>query len=354
MLKKPVVISVLAVAVIGVLITLRLSPSKENSSAAKPAVASALPVKGYVLNPRKLDNKVIASGTIAANEEVELRSEASGRITRILFSEGSTVKQGNLLVKINDNELQAQLQRTEYRRKLAEVREERQRKLLEQKAVSQEEYDNALNELNTLKAEIEITRAQIEKTEVRAPFDGQIGLRYVSVGAFITPTTKIATIENIRPVKIDFSVPEKYAGVVRKGDKVLFRVQSEEKKREGVVYAIEPKVDPATRTLPVRAIYPNSEGTVYPGAFAEVELQLQEIDRAFMIPTEALVPELKGQSVFVAKNGKATSRKVEVGIRTDKDVQITSGLNEGDTVITTGILQLRSGMSVNFTDVSSD
>ncbi|KER10870.1 MAG: hypothetical protein HY22_01410 [[Candidatus Thermochlorobacteriaceae] bacterium GBChlB] len=354
MLKKPVVISVLAIAIVGVLIALRLSPSKENSSATKPAGASALPVKGYVLNPRKLDNKVIASGTITANEEVELRSEASGRITRILFSEGSTVKQGNLLVKINDNELQAQLQRTEYRRKLAEVREERQRKLLEQKAVSQEEYDNALNELNTLRAEIEITRAQIEKTEVRAPFDGQIGLRYVSVGAFITPTTKIATIESIRPVKIDFSVPEKYAGVVRKGDKVLFRVQSEEKKREGVVYAIEPKVDPATRTLPVRAIYPNTEGTVFPGAFAEVELQLQEIDRAFMIPTEALVPELKGQSVFVARNGKAASKKVEVGIRTDKDVQITSGLNEGDTVITTGILQLRPGMSVNFTDVASD
>ncbi|MDW8466642.1 MAG: efflux RND transporter periplasmic adaptor subunit [Chloroherpetonaceae bacterium] len=200
---------------------------------------------------------------------------------------------------------------------------------------------------------MDIIKAQIDKTEVRAPFNGVVGLRYVSVGSYISPTTRIASIQNICPLKLDFSIPEKYATLVRKGDKVLFRVQGIDKVLEGQVYAIEPKIDPATRTLPIRAIYPNSDRRILPGAFAEVELLLQNADSAVMIPSEALVPELKGQKVFVAKQGKAVAKSVEIGLRTDREIQVTSGLSDGDTVITTGILQLRPGMAVQFVEFQS-
>lgn len=352
MLKKPLLIGVGVIAVIGALLWLRLKPNEQafNPAARSNPATMVLPVRGYVVNKRKMDNRVLSSGTLVANEEVELRCETSGIITKILFQEGSFVRKGALLVKINDAELQAQLQRTLYRLKLAETREERQRKLLAEKAVSQEEYDIALNELNTLKAEAQVIRAQIDKTEIRAPFDGVVGLRYVSVGSYISPATRIASIQNLRPLKIDFAIPEKYASMVRKGDKVLFKIQGASKTLEGEVYAIEPKIDPTTRTLPIRAIYPNKDHRIFPGAFAEVELLMQQIDDAVLIPTEALIPELKGQKVFVAKQGKAEPKPVQIGTRTDKEIQITSGLSDGDTVITTGILQLRPGTSVCFTD----
>ncbi len=353
MLKKPVLITLAGFLIVGVLLWLRLKPSDGASNPAmrnNPATA-VLPVRGYVVSKRKIENRIISSGTLLAAEEVELRSETSGIITKILFQEGSFVKKGMLLVKINDAELQAQLQRTQYRLKLAETREERQRKLLAEKAVSQEEYDLALNELNTLKAEVAVISAQIEKTEIRAPFDGMIGLRYVSVGSYISPATRIASIQCVRPLKVEFSIPEKYAATVRPGDKVLFKVQGITNTLEARVYAIEPKIDPATRTLTLRATYPNTGNRIFPGAFAEVELFTQQIDDAVLIPTEALIPELKGQKVFVAKQGKAEPKPVEIGMRTDREIQITSGLSDGDTVITTGILQLRPGTSVRFTDL---
>lgn len=351
MLKK-LLIGISVLGVISLLLWLRLKPSTSSSSpvARSTPAAMVLPVQGYVVQKRKVENRVLSAGTLVASEEVELRSEISGVITKILFQEGTFVRKGTLLVKINDAELQAQLQRSLSRLKLATTREERQRKLLAEKAISQEEYDIAFNELNTLKAEVEIIRAQIDKTEIRAPFDGVVGLRYVSVGSYISPSTRIASIQNLRPLKIDFAIPEKYATMVRKGDKVLFNTQSVNRTLEGEVYAIEPKIDPNTRTLPIRAIYPNRDLHVLPGAFAEVELLMQQAEDAVMIPSEAVIAELKGQKVFVAKQGKAEPKPVEIGTRTDREVQVLSGLSDGDTVITTGILQLRPGTSVYFTD----
>lgn len=353
--KKPILTGAILLVLVAALLWLRLSPKSADSPAAarNTTATMMLPVRGYVVSKRKLGNRVLSAGTLVANEEVDLRAESSGRITQILFQEGTSVKQGQLLVKINDAELQAQLQRAQYRLKLAQTREERQRKLLAERAVSQEEYDITLNELNTLKAEVEIIKAQIEKTEVRAPFNGIVGLRYVSVGSYISPTTRIASIQNLCPLKLDFSIPEKYASLVRKGDKVFFKVQGIDQLLEGQVYAIEPKIDPVTRTLPIRAVYPNSDRRILPGAFAEVELVLQDADSTVLIPSEALVPELKGQKVFVAKQGKAVAKPVEIGLRTDREVQITAGLSDGDTVITTGILQLRPGMAVQLVEFQS-
>ncbi len=351
--RKKIVISMLLVAALVVAALPKIKPAFERSGT--PSGGSApeqrLPVKVYVVRPDTLYEKIFTTGTLVANEEVELRSEVSGKIVKIYFQEGSRVSKGDLLVKINDAEMQAQLQRELSRKELAEKAEQRQRQLFERALISQEAYDAAKNELNTVNANIQLIKAQIEKTEIHAPFEGQIGLKYVSEGSYITPNTRIASLQDTQPIKIDFSIPEKYANVVRKEMKIVFRVQGLDRVFEGVVYAIEPKVEQSTRTVLLRAISPNPNGELFPGAFAEVELILQRIDNALTIPSEALIPDISGQRVFVAREGRAQTQRVQTGIRTATTVQITEGIKAGDSVITSGILQLRSGMPVQITQV---
>lgn len=307
---------------------------------------SSLMVDAVELRPTSVQDKIFATGSILANEEVELRSEVSGKITDIYLEEGKTVEHDQLLLKINDSELQAQLQRARYRLDLATERESRQRKLLEKGGISQEDYDATLNEVNVLKSEIQLIQAQIDKTEVRAPFDGRVGLKYVSDGSYITPTTRVASLQNINPVKLDFSVPERYVNRVSVGDKISFTVQGTDKTFEGEIYAIEPKIDSQTRTLQLRALSDNEEGLLVPGAFANLELILETIDNALMIPTIGLIPEVQGQKVFLYRDGLVVEQRVQTGIRTPERVQIIEGLEPGDTVLTTGLLQVRDGMSV--------
>ncbi len=324
----------------------KLSTSKGDNSANAAANKKILSVNVHVVKAQKLDNKVLTSGTVMANEEVELKSEVSGKITKILFKEGSYVKEGDLLVKINDAELQAQQKKAKYDLKLLEDKEYRQKTLLNKEAISQAEYDATLNELNTHKADVELIQAQITKTEISAPFSGIVGLKNVSEGSYITPSVVIATLQNVNPVKVDFSIPEKYAGSVNTGDQVNFKVEGVSENYIGKVYAIEPKINPVTRTLQLRAVCPNKNGKIHPGAFADVELVLKQIDNAIMVPSQAIIPELKGQKVYLLKNNVVVPKSVETGVRTDTKVQVTNGLTENDTLITSGILQVRPGTPV--------
>lgn len=256
------------------------------------------------------------------------------------------VSKGATLVKIDDRELKAQLAQAVTKEKLAFEVERRASKLLEAEAISQEEYDNALAELKSLQAQSQLIKAQLSKTEIRAPFSGRIGLRSISVGAYITPTTDIANLVSVNPVKIDFSIPEKYANRVKVGSKFDFTVAGNNKSMEAVVYAIEPSINVNTRTLLLRARADNASGNLLPGTFANVKLPLESIENAILVPTEAIVPVLKGKQVFVYENGKAVAKDVDTDIRTDKDVLITSGLNAGDTVIISGLMSLRADQEV--------
>ncbi len=337
-----------AVAIVALLALPKLfSSNRSEKDVGRPGAPRdrTVVVRIQTVTPELLEEKVMAVGTVLPNEEVEIRSEASGKIERIRFDEGSKVSKGDLLVKISDADLQAQLLRAQARLALAEQQEKRAREMFEQNLVSQEEYDRARSELDVVKAELQLTQAQIEKTEIRAPFAGVIGLRYVSEGSYVSPATRIALLQDIREVKVDFSIPEKYAGVVKEGDKINFYTPASTKPVGGTVYAIESKIDPATRTLRLRALSPNIDGSLVAGAFADVEVILRE-KTALMIPSYALVPELKGQKVFVCKSGKAVAQSVEIGLRTDEKVEITEGLQPGDTLITSGVLQLRPGMAV--------
>jgi membrane fusion protein, multidrug efflux system len=348
--RTKIIVIITVVIVVAVLIALPKLGSAGNGAPVQRNMNSPVPVNAHIIKGEKLSNNVITSGSVLANEEVELKSEESGKITNIYFREGGNVKKGDLLVKINDAELQAQLEKAKFNLKLLEDREYRQRVLLEREAISQEDYDVSLNELNVVKAEMELIKAQIEKTEIRAPFDGVIGLKSVSEGSFVNTSTIIATLQNINPIKIDFSIPEKYAGLVKVGDLMNFKIVGTDETYTGKVYAIEPKIDPLTRTLKMRAVYSNPSRNILPGSFADVELVLREINDALMVPTHSIVPELKGQKVFLYKNGQAVPQNIEIGIRTDQRVQVVNGLSENDTLITSGILQIRPGMPVEISE----
>ncbi len=316
----------------------------DNKSAQSVPAAN---VQVVIIKPEPLNRKINITGSIIANEEVELRSEATGKVTGIFFSEGSRVTKGQLLVKINDNDLQAQLKKLVLQDTLISQDEFRKRALLDMNAISKEEYDNTLTQLQSIRAEKSYILAQIEKTEVRAPFDGLIGLRNISEGGFVNPSFLIASMQQVNPVKIEFSVPERYREFLKNGTEIQFTVTGSDEDFKGTVYAVESKIDPVTRTVKVRAKSGNEKNVLVPGAFAKVELILEKVENAVVIPAQAVIPEMTGQKVFLIKDGKAKSVPVELGIRTEANTEILSGINAGDTLAITGLLQLRDDAAVS-------
>lgn len=306
----------------------------------------ALNVNGQIIKPHLITDQLFVSGKLMPDEEVDLSFETSGKIIDINFTEGSSVKKGQLLAKVNDSQLQAQLARLEAQMPLAEDRVFRQNALLQRDAVSKEAYEQVKTELATLHADIENVKASIAMTELRAPFDGVIGLRQVSTGAYASPTTVIAKLTKITPLKVEFAVPERYARQIRKGTNLTFKIEGKLEEFKAQVYATESSIDPETHTLTVRAIYPNHNGLLLPGRYADVSLKQEEISDAIAIPSEAIVPEMGKNKVFVYRSGKAYPVDVEIGIRTEAEIQIVKGLSAGDTILTSGTLQLRTGMPV--------
>jgi membrane fusion protein, multidrug efflux system len=301
---------------------------------------------GYVIVPQNMSQLIDQIGTLRPDEEVDLAFETSGKIVKINFTEGTRVKKGDLLAKMNDRPLQAQLEKLEAQLKLAEGKEFRQRSLLDRDAISQESYDQVQTDVQSIKADINLIKARISETELRAPFDGSIGLRGLSEGSFVTSSTKIARLVKAKPLKIEFSISEKYASEIRIGYPITFKLASSDKLYDASVYAIDPKIDLVTRTISLRALYPNSNEELKPGTYAGITLELSKIDNTISIPTEALIPEMDGEKVFIYQKGKAQSVKVTTGLRTESRLQIASGLKFGDTLITTGIMQLRQNLPV--------
>lgn len=344
---------IILVLVIAVLVIIKIKFFPTNTPQAMPQQGKTMPVNvtAYIVKPEKLDNKIYISGTLLSNEEVTLMPEVAGKVLSIAFKEGSLVKKGDLLVKINDEDLQAQLKKLQLQEKLASEKEGRQKKLVAINGISQEEYDASLTQLNSIAADIEVLRAHIAKTQITAPFDGKVGLKNISEGSYVTPGTQIATMQQSDPMKLDFYVPEKYASLVKVNSKLTFSTEVGNEKHDAVVMAIEPKVDAATRTIQVRAKTENKNGNLFSGSFVRIEFSLAETENALMIPTESIIPILKGQKVFVSRGGKAEEVKVETGLRSENKVQILKGLTIGDTVIATGIMQLKVGSPLNISSI---
>jgi membrane fusion protein (multidrug efflux system) len=301
----------------------------------------SLSVDGIIAKTSSFTNDLEITGTIDANESVVLRSEVSGLVTGIYFKEGSNVNKGAVLLKINDKDIQAQLQDALTKQNLSATSENRAKQLLQKGAISQEEYDIALANLKSLKAQAQIVRAQLAKTTILAPFSGKVGLRSISVGEYLTPATVIANLLSTNPVKINFSVPEKYIGQIKLNSEISFTTDGSNKHFSGKVFAIEPGINQQTRTLQIKALAPNPNNELLPGSFAKVKLALTTQDNAILIPTQAIIPVLNGKMVYISKDGKAKQVKVEAGTRTADNIVITSGLNVGDTVLTTGAMTLK-------------
>lgn len=329
-------------------------PQKEDGRAAARAANAkrVLNVNGMVVKQQKLIDADQITGRLLPDEEVDLSFQTSGLVTNINFNEGTHVKKGDLLAKVNDAPLQAQLLKLQAQLKLAEDRVFRQSALLEKDAVSREAYEQVKTDLEALRADIQLVKANIDLTELRAPFDGIIGLRQVSEGAYATPSTMVAKLTKIVPLKLEFSVNEKNATYIKPGTKVTFTIDRNLNTFHGQVYAVESALDPVTNTLTARAIYPNYNGALMPGRTTKIKLIMNEIDDAIAIPTEAIVPELGRDVVYLYRSGKAEPVVVTKGLRTDALMQIVDGLHVGDTIITSGTLQLRTGLNVTLDQVN--
>ncbi len=300
-----------------------------------------VPVNVMIVKDTAFANAIDITGTVDANEQVDLRSETAGNITGIYFKEGTHVSKGQLLVRVYNKDQVASLKSIQVQIKLAEQTEYRNRLLLQKEAVSKEEYDTSLSSLNVFQSQADLIRAQIAKTEVRAPFSGIIGLRNISPGGYLSPTSSIATLVNMDPAKITFSVPERYLSLIKTGSKIHFTLESSRDNFTGTVYAIEPNLDLTSRSITIRARTPNPKGLLRAGSFAKINLTLEQIPKTIMVPTECVIPDIKTSKVFVVSKGVAASRDVKTDVRTATKVQIIDGLKTGDSLIVSGIIQLR-------------
>jgi len=306
-------------------------------------------VDGYVVKAQALGENVEVPGSLIANESTEIHPEISGRIVQLNVSEGRFVAKGTLLAKIYDGDLQAQLKKLQVQLQIAKQNEDRSSQLLKIQGISQQDYDASLLNVNNIKADIEITQSSITKTEIRAPFNGKVGLKNISTGAFVTPETVVATIQQTDLLKLDFSVPEKYTARIKTGQIVNFTTEGGKKRYSAKIMATESGVAQNTRSLMIRAIVQNKNAELLPGIFAKVVLDFDPDPNSIVIPTQAVIPQARGKKVIIYNGGLAKFTDVTTGLRDSAMVQITTGLKAGDTVVTTGLLSVRpdSKLQVN-------
>ena len=312
----------------------------------RPGGQGQLPVTGTIAKPSYLTNGIRSAGSLLANEEVDIVGKVSGKVTAVYFKEGSKVKKGDLLVKIYDEDLQAQLRRSEIQEKMLSEKLERQRVLLSKDAVSREAFDQLQTDYNVILADINLLKVRIAETEVRAPFDGVIGFRYVSEGTYVTPQVKIAHLFDQSILKLEFAINEKYVSENLMGKKISFETEGYSDEFFATVYAVDYRIDQTTRTIGLRARYDNRTGKLVPGMYASLTLITDEKMNALQVPTEAIVPEMNEKKIWVARNGRAELIPVVTGARTASAIEVISGLAAGDTVLTTGLIQLRPNMAV--------
>ena len=356
MSKGKIIFWVLIFMLILCLAYIKHNKNKEAAAKLAPMAKSGpqmMLATGFVAEYSKLSNEISANGSVLAQDEVQLQPEVSGRVSHLNIKEGTIVSKGTLLMKINDADLQAQLLKLKPQLKIAQSNLSRLAELLKVKGVSQAEYDAAENVVNNINADVQLLNVQIAKTELRASFTGKLGLRNISLGAYVSPNTVVVSLQNISQLKIDVSVPEKYAGIIQIGDNMQCNVAGIDHPFLANVIAMEPHIDEMTRNLTVRAMIQHPNSKLVPGAYVKVQLKLKESPNAIMIPSGAVIPDDRATKIVIADSSKAKFVNIEIGVRTASEVQVLSGLKPGDTVLTTGLLQVKPGMPVKFTKTTT-
>jgi membrane fusion protein, multidrug efflux system len=317
------------------------------------AKSPPLTVDALVISGESISADIEVPGTILPNETTEIHPEVSGRVVQLNLKEGGFVNKGALLAKLYDSDLQAQLKKLQVQLKIAEQTEDRQNQLLKIQGISQQDYDLSLLQVNNIKADMEIMRTSISKTEIRAPFNGKLGLKNISPGAYITPITNITTISQVSQLKLQFTVPERYSAQIKNGQVIQFTIDGSAKIFTANVSAAEVAIEETTRSLAVRSVIRGRDALLVPGAFAKVKIVLGKNEQAMMIPTGAVIPQGRKKMIYVFNGGKAKSADITTGVRDSSRVQVLSGLNFGDTVITSGILYLRQGSDVKIGKINA-
>lgn len=350
--KSTLWIALVMIILVAFFLKMGFTKSTTNSKDKNAKNKTQRKVDAFVVKPSLLINEISVSGSLLAFEAVDLKNEVAGRVVMIHLPEGKFVKKGTLLVKLFDDDLQATLKKLQSQLAIQQQIYDRQSELLKVNGITQNDYLQTGLQLNSLKADIEVEKTMIRKTEVRAPFDGVIGLRSISVGAIITPSTQLATLRTVNKIKLDFSVPEKYSPEIKAGMKVKFTMNDSPKQFGATVIATEEGIDAATRNLKVRAIVNSSSPELISGAFASVLLHLSENNKALLIPTQAIIPREEDKSVIVARQGKAHFVTIETGMRQASKIEVTEGLQAGDTIVTSGILFLKEGSTLLYSTVT--
>jgi membrane fusion protein (multidrug efflux system) len=335
-------------------ICLSFSSCKKKNQEVAQGARKSMPVmaEGFLVTPQSISEDVEVPGSLLPAEETQIRPEVSGRVVQMNINEGSSVKKGELLVKLFDNDLKAQLNKLKVQLQINEKTVERQRDLLAISGISQQDFDLSALAVDNLKADIESIRISISKTEIRAPYDGRIGLRNVSLGSYISSSDLITTVRQVDRLKLDFSIPEKYAKNIAPGYSVKFKIDGSNLTHLATVLATEGNVESTTRTMRIKAIVVESHPELVPGIFAKINLQLGKDEKALLIPTQAIIPQARNKQIILFRKDSALFTVVETGIRDSSYVQILSGLKAGDTIVTTGLMSIRPKSKVKITKLN--
>ena len=326
--------------------------TEEGAKAQGPAVKD-VKAEAFIVKEKSLDETLKIPGSLLAFEETEIHPEVAGKIVSLNIKEGSNVSKGTILAKIYDEDLQAQLRKLKVQLQIAENNEKRQSELLNVKAIGQQEYNTNLLEVNNLKADIEILQTNIKKTQIVAPFSGRLGFRNISMGAYVTPQTILTTLSQVDQLKLEFSLPEKYINAINIGKEIKFTTADAGKVFAAKIFATESSVEANTRNLKVRALVNLHDKRLTPGAFAEVNIAMNQRENAIMVPSQAVVPQARDKKIIVYKNGTANFQTVTLGLRDSSNVEILSGLNKGDTIITTGLMSIKPGGRIKLTSIKN-
>lgn len=351
-MKRTILLAVTAIAVVVLVLVKIFIFSGKKEKAVVPNVNPSLPIECYIAHDTLVDYRIESVGTLKAREQVDIVSEITRKVVAIRMKEGATVKTGQLLFKLDDADITSRIKKLTLQAELAEATESREKVLLANGGISQERFDVITNQRQTLQAEIAVLKVDLAKTEIMAPFSGTIGLRNVSVGALVSPGSILANLQDLSRMTIDFSVPERYARDLHVKSPVSFRTDYLPDEQKAEVEAIEPAVDQRTRTLLVRAAISNTGSSLVPGTSAKVFLTVKEESSSIFIPTAALIPSIKGYSVFMKKGGKAMAIPVKTGVRSSDFVQILEGVQPGDTVATTNLLRLKGGSPLSIIKIN--
>jgi len=330
------------------------NPTKQDATRSPGGGAGQMTLKvdGFIVKPTSISEKIDVPGTLIANEATDIHPEISGRLVQLNVAEGKFVTKGSLLAKIYDGDLQAQLKKLEVQLDIAKTNEQRSAELLKIQGISKADYDASALNVSNIQADIDVTNANITKTEIRAPFTGKLGLKNISPGAYVTPLTVLASIQDVNQLKLDFTVPEKYSAQMNQGREVFFTTEGSGRTYSARIIATESSVTQDTRTLNVRSLVQNKDAALVPGSFARVMLNFEPDTHALMIPSQAIIPQAGGKKVVVYQDSVAKFVDVTTGIRDSARVQILTGLKPGDTIVITGLMSIKPGGKIQVSNLS--